>query len=137
LVDVEFAASAAHPTVPATVRRVFVKGTSNTLARRLAQQPLLETQLAVRAHGVSSDGDAVLPLTVVRDEAGNITYTDGTGAPGIPARWFARKAGEVNGGASAELRGARKLIEDEIMREPIASHLISTDSSDMPPGGKR
>jgi hypothetical protein len=138
LIDLLFAASAAHPETPATLRSVFVQGVSNVMARRLVQQSLLDAGLAVRAHGTPADGDASLPVTVTRDEAGNIDYADQTRPPGVPgASWLARKAGDLHGGRSAELRGARKLVEEELMSKPVPSALIATDSTDGIPNDGR
>jgi hypothetical protein len=36
----------------------------------------------------------------------------------MPGNWFARKIGEPGGGRDAESRGARKLIEEEIVNKP-------------------
>lgn len=138
LIDLVFAASAGHPETPATLRSVFVQGVSNLIAQRLVQQSLLDAGLAVRAQGTPADGDASLPVTVTRDEAGNITYSDQTRPPGVPgASWLARKAGDLHGGPSAELRGARKLIEEELMSKPVPSGLIATDSTDGAPNDGR
>lgn len=131
LVDVTFAASVAHPENPATVRGVFVQGVSNAIAHRLARQSLMDAGVAVRARGTPSDGDASMPVMVTRDEAGNLTYSDQTHPPGAAgASWLARKAGDLHGGPSAELRGARKLMEDDLMNKRIPESLITTDSAD-------
>lgn len=138
LVDLVFAASAAHPETPAMVRSVFIQGVSNALAQRLAAEPLLDAGLAVRARGTPADGDASMPVIVTRDEAGNITYSDQTRPPGVPgASWLARKAGDLHGGPSADLRGARKLVEEELMSKSIPPVLIATDSTDGTPNDGR
>ncbi|HEX4450513.1 MAG TPA: hypothetical protein VH143_06555, partial [Kofleriaceae bacterium] len=132
LVDLEFVASSARPQEPAMLRRVFVQGVSNAIAQRLANGPsLLATGLAVRAHGVSREGDAVLPVTVVRDEGGNLRYTDDSGAAGMPGpRWLARKAGATRDSIDDEMRGARILMEDELMANRVPVTAIATDSND-------
>jgi hypothetical protein len=72
----------------------------------------------------------VTALEAIRDEAGNVRYSDETGAPGMPGNWFARKAGEPNGGPDAAARGARKLMDEDILSARIERDSIQTDSSD-------
>lgn len=129
LVDVAFHADIAHPTAPATIKEVRINGISNTLAKHLAEKSLLELGIAVRAYAIPDGSNAVVGLSASRDEAGNVDYTDETGAPGMPGNWFARKAGEPAGGRDAALRGARQLLEREIMSRPIDKP-IKTDSTD-------
>lgn len=130
LINVEFEADIVNAAIPATFTSVRVEGISNATASRLHYQSLRETNLPVRAYGKPAGANAVIPLEVIRDEVGNIRYSDETGAPGMPGNWFARKAGEPNGGADAEARGARKLMEQEILSAPMKSVSITTDSTD-------
>lgn len=37
----------------------------------------------------------------------------------MPGNWLARKAGEPRGGRDAALRGARKLLEQELLSVPL------------------
>ncbi len=121
LVDVELEVDHFHPANPAIVRGVRVHGVSKNIGERLARDSLRAANVAVRAY--SLDG-----LEAVRDEAGNIDYSDNTGAPGMPGNWFARKAGEPSGGRDAALRGARALIEDEVLTYHPQKQDIETDS---------
>jgi hypothetical protein len=122
LLDIEFHADVFHPERPATIVHARIHGVSNAIAQRLAEASLLTAGVPVRAY--SRPGGAT--LEVIRDEAGNVDYVDNTGAPGMPGNWFARKVGEPHGGLDAELRGARKLIEQEIMAVELAKVSIET-----------
>lgn len=133
LLDIEFEADRFHPEVPATIVHARIHGVSNAIAKRIADASLLTAGIPVRAY--SRPGAAT--LEVVRDEAGNVDYVDNTGAPGMPGNWFARKAGEPLGGRDAALRGARKLIEQELMATELGKitlndrpFKIETDSDD-------
>ena len=107
LVDIRFAANLHDPTAPAKVVTASLFGVSHAIADRVGRHPLLGQALAVRVTGTSSESDAVVPVTVVRDEAGNVRYEDASSTG-----WLARKGGSFAHKASAELRGATKLMEE-------------------------
>src|SRR5262249_33445519 len=107
---------------PVRVVGMRLNGVTQDVANHLAQQSLMSAHVAVRAYSLAG-------IEVIRDEAGNVEFTDNTGAPGMPGNWFARRAGEPNGGYDAAARGARRLIEEEIMAKPlIGNAAVRTDS---------
>lgn len=130
LVNVEFTADVANATKPVTIKKLNVTGISNAVAGRLSMATLRESGLPIRAYGAPSSSNAVLGLSVTRDEAGNVQFTDETGAPGSPGNWFARKAGDPNGGPDAQARGARALMENDVLSHQLDKSLIKTDSED-------
>jgi hypothetical protein len=128
LLDLEFEADPNRAETPGRVVRARIHGVSNAIATKLAEAALLTAGVPVRAY--SRPGSST--LEVVRDEAGNVDYVDNTGAPGMPGNWFERKVGEPRGGRDAALRGARKLMEQELMASSLndIGVAIATDSDD-------
>lgn len=125
LVDVSFTADFHHPEQPVKFKGARLTGVRRGVAEHLLGKPLNTFDLAVRASG--SLGGPSVSVTVVRDERGNVTYTDNTTVEWEQATWLARKAGVVtHGRPSDEQRGARKLIEEEIMVKPLEA--LETDS---------
>lgn len=129
LVDVGFTADLADPGRPVVVKTVRVTGVSNAIARELAGKALRDANLAVRAYGLPTNNDAIAGIEVIRDEAGNTQVSDQTGAFG-PGNWFARRIGEPDGGPDAEIRGARTMMEEEILPTAFKKKEIHTDSDD-------
>jgi hypothetical protein len=124
LVDVAFTGDLAHPEVPVRVAEIRVYGVKDAVAKRLRHSPLKEAHVAVRAYGT---GVAGIPVTVARDEAGNVRYSDETGVPGMPGHWLGRKVGLLAGGEEAQAKGAKQLIEEEIMAQPLNDAPVKTD----------
>jgi|GEM_PF-6480283 len=115
LIDLTFSASATHPQATADLLTAKVTGvTAETLAV-LSNQSLLDAGLPIRAAGAPTT-DAISPMTVVRDERGNIMFNDSVGEGSQPAHWFERK-----GGGDPEV-GARKVLV-EIATEPLGNRL--------------
>jgi hypothetical protein len=121
LVDIRFSANLHDPTTPARVVTASLFGISEATAARVRRHPLLGQKLAMRVAGIGSDSDVAVPITVVRDEAGNLRYDDAS-ATG----WLARKAGSFARTSSAEQRGATKLME-ELTSTPL-NDVLKTDS---------
>lgn len=114
LVDVDFTASARDPQAPVRVAGARVLGVRRRVIDELKELRLSDLGLPVRASGHLDGGAA--SVTVTRDEAGNVAFTDNTTVPWRQATWLARKAGVNHGATDAdERRGARKLLDEEIM----------------------
>jgi len=129
LIDVSFTADFHHPEQPVKLIRARVHGVRDEVARLLAGQPMNTLGLPVRASGLL--GGPSVSVTVVRDEAGTIAFTDNTTVEWQQATWLARKAGvATNGGSSDEQRGAKKLIEEEIMVKSLAEADKSLETDD-------
>ncbi|CAN5732979.1 hypothetical protein BH11MYX3_BH11MYX3_19060 [soil metagenome] len=130
LIDITFTGSEAHPEQKVKVTGIKLTGVRSVVAKEVTQVRMLDLGLPVRASGFLGGPSA--SVTVVRDEAGNLTFSDHTTVPWQQATWLARKAGVVTGGGDAdERRGARQLIEDEIMTDTIrklSNDNLETDS---------
>ncbi|MBA3460822.1 MAG: hypothetical protein H0T46_12715 [Deltaproteobacteria bacterium] len=114
LVDVDFSASSRDPQVPVKINGARVLGVRQRIVEELRKLPLSALGVPVRASGHLDGGAA--SVTVTRDEAGNVAFTDNTTVPWRQATWLARKAGVNQGATDAdERRGARKLFDEEIM----------------------
>ena len=127
LLDVRFTANSSRPWEPVVVTTARVNGISSAMVDRLRREPLRNAHIPVRAYAQPSGGAAVTGIEVIRDAAGNIEYTDETGTPGMPGNWFARMVGEPVGGRDAQSRGARKLIDEQIVNKPAPAD-IENDS---------
>ncbi|MEO6776083.1 MAG: hypothetical protein ABI467_24185 [Kofleriaceae bacterium] len=114
LVDLKFVANRSHPTEPVTILSGRVHGVSKDTYDHLRRIPLREAHVPVRAYAIPNGTDAVVGLEAIRDEAGNVEFTDDTGAPGMPGHWFASRIGEPAGGPDAQIRGARELMEEMV-----------------------
>ena len=115
LIELTFRASANRPRARAELISAKVAGVTPQTLAALANRPLLDAELPIRASGIPAT-DASSPLTVVRDERGNIVFNDSVGQGNQPAHWFEKK-----GGGDAEV-GAR-LVLTEIAAEPLGSKL--------------
>jgi hypothetical protein len=130
LVDVQFSVNVSDPTEPARPQLLRLHGVRRKVAEVLASQPLLDAKVAVRASAVPSESlprSANVPLTVTRDESGGIAHVDNLRLEWEEPSWLSRKAGSLRGSPSAQQAGARKLIEDELMRRPLIGVRIETD----------
>jgi len=115
LVELTFSASANHPQATSELLTAKVAGvTAKTLAA-IADKSLLSAGLPIRASGAPTT-DAISPMTVVRDERGNIVLNDAVGEGSQPAHWFEKK-----GGGDPDV-GARKVLA-EIATEPLRERL--------------
>lgn len=137
LVQLDFIADAADPSRPVELSHARVTGVSNAVAKQLVHtdKPLLETGIPIRAAAAPTARDAVVELEAIRDEAGNVQYSDKTGAGGTPSNWFARKVGQPHGGRDAELLGARSVIQElavQVDKDVLANrdYEPKTDSDD-------
>lgn len=131
LVDIRFGIDHAHPRAPVVPISAKIQGVSNQVAAQIQAKGLLQAPvpLPVRAVAVPTGGHAaVVPLTVTRDEAGNLSFTDNLHGEGQPASWLSRKAGAVRPSDEAQHQGARMLIEDDLMSRALTVPL-QTDSA--------
>ncbi len=120
LIDITFTGSQAQPAEKVKVTGIKLRGVRKAVAREMLGTRMLDLGLPARASGFLSGN--VSSVTVVRDEAGNLAFTDNTTVPWEQATWLARKVGVVShGGDADERRGARQLIEDEIMTSTIGA----------------
>jgi hypothetical protein len=118
VLEVEIEADYRAPTRPVKVLSVRCTGVTRPLVEAVFKQhgPRLRgLPLVVRAAG-RAPGMAEFAVNVVKDEAGNVGFTDNTAAAGQPSKWLARKAGKWESAAQQE--GARTLM-DEVLDAPI------------------
>lgn len=118
VLTIEFRADYNHPEEAVTVQSARMTGVHHDMLDKLMTKSPRELGVVVRAHG-KADGLAVLPITVIRDEAGNVRFTDDTGAPGQAASWLSRKGGSLHTSPERQRLGAIKLM-DELMDRPLA-----------------
>ena len=117
VLDIEFAADYNRPEEPVFPTRARLPGIHEKMLRRLKSKTPRELGIVVRAHG-TAPGMAVLPITVVRDEAGNVRFTDDTGAAGQESTWLSRKGGSRHASPERQRLGAMKLM-DELIDRPL------------------
>ncbi len=121
VLDLEFEADYVAPEGPVTIKRARMTGIHPKMVETLQGCTLRELGVVIRAHG-TAPGAAVLPVTVVRDEAGNVRFTDETGAAGQPSTWLSRKGGSVHASPERQRLGAVKLM-DELLDKRIGELL--------------
>ena len=115
LVDLFFSASTSHPQERVKLESARMTGVKAQSLAVFAQKPLLEQAVPIRALG-KSNSDALFNLVVLRDEQGDVTFTDAMGQGSQQAHWFERK-----GGGDAGI-GARQVLS-EIASEPLGHRL--------------
>jgi hypothetical protein len=120
LVDISFTASSHDPEQAPQVTSARLTGIAKNTVSFVASQPLLNATIPIRATGAPTDNEAVLALTVTRNEAKEISFTDGLGVPWMPSHWFERK------GHGDPQRGARQLL-DELLARPLGAKLVGDD----------
>lgn len=125
MLDVEFAADYYAPEQAVAIKSARVTGVNPRMVEALAHRPLRELGIVVRAHGIPA-GVAAPPIVVVRDEAGNVRFTDETGAPGQPSTWLSRKGGSLSPSSERQRLGAMKLM-DELLDHNV-DELLPRDS---------
>lgn len=118
VLDIEFVADYDHPEAPVAAKGARIAGIHASMIRRLLQRTPRALGVVVRAHG-TAPGHAVFPLTVVRDEAGNVRLRDETGAAGQASTWLSRKGGSMQATPERQRLGAVKLM-DELIDTPLA-----------------
>jgi hypothetical protein len=125
LVDIGFQVDINRPQTPARAVSVRMNGVRRAVAARFWRQPLANVPIAIRASGRPTLSSAVVPITILRDEAGNIRLTDEVGGgPG----WLSRKAGDPRGGVTAQIAGARKLLQDELLSQSLESQGVPMEN---------
>ncbi len=142
LVDLAFVVNVARPEEPARLVSAKINGVNNAVADSLIVNGRLRPGVAVRAYGTSGGGNAVTPLTVVRDESGAITFTDHMGLEWDEASWLSKKAGQRRSTPEAQQEGARILLDELLSQQmpPVGRtasngnanelHSLKTDSKD-------
>lgn len=124
LIDIRVAASADTSFAPVTGAKLL--GVKRAVATRFSTIPLENISLPIR---ISSDfnGSAHESVVVVRDEAGNIDYTEKTGGNGPSMNWLGRY-----GGASKDPKeGAKKLMHETTKRSLAdMKHQLDDDSDE-------
>ena len=118
VLEVEIEADYRAPSRPVKVLNVRCSGVTRAMLEAVIVRhgPRLRgLPLVVRAAG-HAPGIHEFAVNVVKDEAGNVGFTDNTAAAGQPSKWLARKAGKWD--AAAQHEGARTLME-EVLDAPI------------------
>jgi hypothetical protein len=118
VLEVEIEADYRAPSRPVKVLNVRCTGVTRAMLKAVISRhgPRLRgLPLVVRAAG-HAPGIHEFAVNVVKDEAGNVGFTDNTAAAGQPSKWLARKAGKWD--AAAQHEGARTLME-EVLDAPI------------------
>lgn len=118
VLTIKFMADYGHPEEPVTVQRARMTGVHQQMLKKLKDKSPRDLHIVVRAYG-AAPGFAVLPITVVRDEAGNVRFTDDTGTPGQASSWLSRKGGSLHTSPERQRLGAIKLM-DELIDRPLA-----------------
>ncbi|MDQ3368979.1 MAG: hypothetical protein M3680_26445 [Myxococcota bacterium] len=126
LIDCTIRASYPDPQRRVEVVSTRVNGVKQGILKRLTRQRLLDLALPVRA--TADFGSPSASLAVVRTAAGAINYTENT-QPNGRAGWLERKAQTYGRGADAAW-GARMMIEEEVMAQPLDASKVSGDSAD-------
>jgi hypothetical protein len=130
LVDLAFEI-ATRPQEPVRLISAKISGVRNAVADALVLNGKLRPGVAVRAYAAGA------PITIVRDEAGQITFTDHMGLAGERESWLSRKAGHIRPSVEAQRKGARMLLDEllaselpEITRAPDKGkvRVLQTDS---------
>lgn len=131
VVELEFDADAINAAATVRVSSARLFGISNAAARRLhlSSKPLTSAGLAIRAR--SSHASSPVDVSIARDEAGNVRYTDDSGAAGMPTPWLSRRGGR-SGSESTAQQAAKKLI-DELAGKTLTQLGVNlvTDSTDV------
>lgn len=129
IVDVRVTIDEGNPQAPAIPKSAMIRGVAKEVGDTLAKKPLLGARVPVRAVAEPSPRTPDSRLSISRDEAGNLAFEDRVaGGETAPSRWLSRKAGIVPGSEAGQREGARVLIEDEVMAEPLFGKL-KTDSA--------
>jgi hypothetical protein len=107
IVDIAFeVANPARPQDPVRFISAKIRGVRNAVADTLVSNGRLKPGVAMRAYAAGA------PLTIVRDEAGQISFTDHMGLTGERDSWLSRKAGHVRPSVEAQRKGARMLLDE-------------------------
>ena len=109
MIDLEFAADMLRPAGPIRYTSARIFGLSEASARilKLDQLPLRSAGLPMRLR--ATPASSPVSVTITRDEAGNVAFTDESGAVGMPTKWLSRR-GHGRDDAAA-YRAALALIE--------------------------
>jgi len=125
LIDVFFEADYREPRKPIVATRVRLTGVSRKMLQELQHQSLLELAVPVRAIGTF--GGPTASVTLVRDEIGNVAFTDNTADAWQRATWLSRVAGTFSGTVTDQTRGARLLL-DQLMKLKLNPLKTENDS---------
>jgi hypothetical protein len=130
LIDISFSGDDYDSSAPIQIGNTRVNGiTGPALAAltgtdgKMPARSIREIGLAIRVSGRFSGNNSA--VTVVRDEAGNIEYTDESRT----SHWFARRIGVMTHATDADQRrGARQFLDREILDKPLQSLNPETDA---------
>lgn len=131
LIDISFTGDDYDSSAPINIGKTRVNGITDDALNRLIgkdnsglpPRSIGEIGLAIRVSGMFSGNDS--SITVVRDEAGNIEYTDRSRT----SHWFARRMGVMTHATDADQRrGAKQFLDREILHKHLADLQPSTDA---------
>ncbi len=122
LIDIEFRADT-EDVSRVSVVGVRLDGVSISTRERVVRN-ILGSGLPIRAYSFVGG----VQLEIIRDEAGNVAFTDGTGTIGMPGNWFHRRSGKVHAGPDATLRAAGLVLEQLVEQVAANAHVLSGDS---------
>jgi hypothetical protein len=111
VIELEFDADAnnAGKEVRLSSARLFGVAEAAAASLGLSKKALRTAALPIRLR--SSAKSSPVNVTIARDEAGNVRFTDESGAAGMPGHWLSRRGGRP-GSESAAQRAAKNLIDD-------------------------
>jgi hypothetical protein len=111
VIELEFEADANHPGKAVHVASARLFGVANAAVESLGldKKSLRTAGLPIRARSTSASSP--VHVSIARDEAGNVRFSDDSGAPGMPSPWLGRRGGQGRSESAAQ-RAAKNLIED-------------------------
>lgn len=129
MLDLAFEADYDTPERAVRVKQGRLTGVHLNMIETIKSRPLRELGIVIRAHGTVASGAP--PIVVVRDEAGNVRFTDETGAVGQPSTWLSRKGGSLRPSPERQRLGAIALM-DQLLDQTIVQlgASIETDHQD-------
>lgn len=130
LIDISFSGDDYDSSAPIQLTHARVNGITpgalDTLTGadgRMPARSIRDLGLAIRVSGMFSGNDSA--VTVVRDEAGNIQYTDRSRT----SHWFARRAGVMTHATDVDQhRGAREFLDRDILGKTLLMLPLKNDA---------
>lgn len=111
-------------TAPLTISSARLNGVKRAVVERTRSRPLVDLDIPVRLMLAVFPSDAT--LIVARNEAGDVQFSDATGADGSArGSWLARRAGATgNAHAEDQRAGARHLLQHDILSRSLDQLLV-------------